>query len=122
MGAYGDSHSIRNMLAGLLNVVHIQPPSPSEQQQILAASFPALPQEAVLGCMAALQLCQIVGGQQTAAEDRALGVAGAMPAWQEGVERAMARASLAPGELATRFGRHFSLRNLFKLCQRLQVF
>lgn len=111
MGAYGDSQGVRNLLGGLWMSVQMGSPPLSEQLNILTASFPGLLPEVVAGCMAVLQLCQCVGGQPSSGQ----------ATWTAVVEDALAAAKLRPAELAMHFGHHFSLRDLVKLCTRLQV-
>lgn len=122
MGAYGDSQGVRDMLGGLFCTVTIQPPPPSEQLQILASAFPVLRPEVVAGCMASLHLSKRAGGQAASSLGDDLSAFGPKKSvWAGEVEDAMASAGLKTGDLATHFGHHFSLRTLFKLCQRLQV-
>lgn len=117
MGAYGDSQGVTNMLGGLFSSVMLEPPPMAEQTAILAASFPRLVPEVISGSMAALHLCQRVGGHEGTLQTHGE----VPPGWELSVESAMAAADLRAGDLATSFGHHFSLRDLFKLCARLQV-
>jgi len=116
MGAYGDSQGVTDMLGGLFSSVLLESPPLAEQTAILAASFPRLTPEVVSGAMATLHVCQRAGGHEGPLRD------GALPlGWEVAVDGAMDAAVLRAGDLATSFGHHFSLRDLFKLCARLQV-
>lgn len=117
MGAYGDSQGVTDMLGGLFSSVLLEPPPLAEQTAILAASHPTLPPEVNLASMSALHVCQRAGGHEAPLQDP-----GGLPqGWNLTVDDAMATAGLRAGDLATSFGHHFSLRDLLKLCARLQV-
>ncbi len=127
--AYAASNMVKEVLGGLWAYVHLQPPAPSEQLQLLATLHaqlaPLLPTT-----LAALALVQLAAGHMAP---------GGMPEFEEGAaaggfaeqqeaERqvGLARAALAaagvrPGELALALPRHFSLRDSLKWCTRMQA-
>lgn len=129
--AYAASNMVKEVLGGLWAYVHLHPPAPSEQLQLLATLHaqlaPLLPT-----ALAALALVQLAAGHM------APGGAG-MPEFEEGAaaggfaeqqeaERqvGLARAALAaagvrPGELALALPRHFSLRDSLKWCTRMRA-
>ena len=105
------------MLGSLWAFVNLDAPPLEEQLTILTASFPTLPPEIVSGGMATLLLCQTAGGLVHDNSEAA-----SLPqGWNSLVESALSIAELRSGEFANAFGRHFSLRDMFKLCFRLQA-
>ena len=105
------------MLGGLWTSVSVEPSSLPEQVHILAACFPQLQPPVIACCMAVLHICQKTGGHAATIHDPG----GLAPDWSSAVEGALATAGLRSGDLALHFGHHFSLRDLFKLCRRLQA-
>ena len=103
------------MLGSLWAPITLESPAPNEQLDILLASFPTLPREVVAGGLATLLLCQVVGGVGLV-ETSSL-----PPGWDAAVDGALSAIDVRRGELASAFGRHFSLRDLFKLCARFEV-
>lgn len=66
-GAYGSSQGVRDLLGGLWGSVHVQPPSASEQLQILSAAHPALAGGPLLpAALAAAALVRRAAGQEPA--------------------------------------------------------
>lgn len=113
IGAYGDTQGIHNMLGSLWSSVMVEAPPLEEQLSILHASFPSLPPETLAGAIAALSLCQLAAGSTVPA---------ALPPGRAAIlDNSLASAGLKSGDLVAGFGRHFSLRDLFKLCKRWQV-
>ena len=115
-GAYGDSHGVRNMLGGLWTTVFVESATISEQAHILSSSFPQSEGLAAWG-LAVLHLCQTAGGHDGMVHDPG----GLPPNMAASVQRAIAASGLRPGDLALHFGRHFSLRDLFKWGRRLEA-
>lgn len=115
VGAYGDSQGVQSMLGGLWASITLEAPPLSEQFSILLGSFPTIHPDIVATGIAVLHLCQQAAGF------RDLNPASLSEGWCRVVQDAMGAASLGFGELASAFGRHFSLRDMFKLCRRLQV-
>ena len=115
VGAFGDSQAVHSMLGSLWASITLESPAPAEQLDILLASFPTLPREVVAGGLATLLLCQVVGGVGS------VHTSGLPQGWDSAVDGAHSAASMRRGELLAAFGRHFSLRDLFKLCARLTV-
>ena len=115
IGAFGDLQAVHSMLGSLWASVTLESPAPNEQLDILLASFPTLPREVVAGGLGSLLLCQVVGGVESV-ETSSL-----PPGWDAAVDSALSAADLHRGELVSAFGRHFSLRDLFKLCSRMEV-
>ena len=116
-GAYGDSRAVRNLLGSFWASVQTQAPSPEEQSAILAKLHPDLPAVVRAASLAILSLCQKLGGGESASPDSG----GVFPGWHLAVDNAQAMATLKAGALAQHFGRYFSLRDVLKLCKRLQV-
>ncbi len=125
-GAYASSSMVKELLGGLWAFVAIDAPSDAEQALILAAAYgvlaPLLP-----AAMATLRLVQLAAGhlqqqQQQQQQQRAWGAdEAAADAWGRAAEAALQAAGLKRGELALQLARHFSLRDLFKWCNRMQV-
>ncbi|KAK9809153.1 hypothetical protein WJX72_010301 [[Myrmecia] bisecta] len=108
-GAYGSSQGVREVLGGLWATVAVEPPSEAEQQSILAAVHPVL-RPLLPSAMAVLHLIRRASGQQSQPDgDR-----------QTSISASMEAAGLRSGDTALHVGRHFSLRDLFKWCGRMQ--
>eukprot|EP00887_Chlorella_sp_A99_P000601 scaffold17.g601.t1 len=118
-GAYGSSQAVKNLLGGLLHYVQVVPPSPAEQQRILAALHPAV-RPLVPHIMRSLDLVKAAYSQQ----QQQLGAG--QHALPEAVAAAFAAASAEGGGMAGGrpgglggVGRHFSIRDALKLCRRV---
>lgn len=116
-GAYGDSQAVHNMLGSLWSTVSMEAPPLEEQLQILLAFYPSLPPEVAAGGVASLCLCRTLAG----AASGETGGLNLPPGWDSVVEEGLIASDMRPGELASAFGRHFSLRDLFHVCARMQA-
>lgn len=105
------------MLGSLWASITLDSPALDEQLDILLASFPTLPREVLAAALATLLLCELVGGVGRGSAE----ASGLPPGWDGAVDSALTAADLRRGELVAAFGRHFSLRDLFKLCARMAV-
>lgn len=97
--------------------IMLKAPAINEQLEILRLSFSSLPEEVIAGALTTLRVCRIVGGAPVADVPGS----GLSKGFDGLAEIAVTEAALLPSELANSFGRHFSLRDLFKLCARLQA-
>lgn len=119
--AHGGAHSVRDLLGGLWSVVRLETPPDGEQLDILTACYPRLSPLAPCA-LAYLHTVQLVTGHlpyhgppHCAAQEAQL------PVWQLQALAAMHAAGYAPGELWLHLPRHFSLRDAFKWCARMDA-
>jgi midasin len=122
--AYSQSNMVKEMLGGLWLTVRLDAPSADEEIFILGQVHPGL-QPLLPTAVAALNLVQQAGLSASTSGSGALALQAwqiaALTAWQQQALAAMVTAGIAPGTLSLHMGRHFSLRDLFKWCGRMQV-
>lgn len=115
----------QDLLGSLWAYVRLEEPGEEEQLQMLAG---ACPQQLALlpTAVALLALLQQAAGHvhpsslPAPAQGASSASAGQGAWWHAKAAQALAAAGVRPGSLALALPRHFSVRDLFKLCDRLQ--
>ncbi|GMH33343.1 hypothetical protein BSKO_01177 [Bryopsis sp. KO-2023] len=120
-GAYGNSDNVKEILGGLWSHVHVENPPPDEQLCILEGQFPEL-HHFLPFAMAVGHLVQSATGQGTKLDvDYVSQGRLDFVKLEEAVRVCLDSAGITGHDIKLHVGRNFSLRDLVKWCERMQV-